>query len=64
VFCGSRYMTLLSDEWGRNEDATWRCCTLGGFHVITKLHDQMTSLIDKPKVSCGSGKHDSREVAF
>jgi len=52
-------MTLLNDEWGRNADATGRCGTLGGFHIITKLQDQMTSLIDTPKISYESGTHNT-----
>jgi hypothetical protein len=56
-------MTLPSDKWGRNADATWRCSTLGGFHIISKLLNQTTSLIDRPKVSYGSGTHNSRGTA-
>jgi len=57
-------MTLLSDEWGRNVDSTGKCGTAGGFHVINKLQDQTTTLIDSPEVSYGSGKHNSHDTAF
>jgi hypothetical protein len=48
-----REMRMLEEDAARS----------GGFHVIIKLQDQTTSLIDTPKDNYGSGTHNGRETA-